>query len=437
MRKIVANIGWIFFDKIFRMAAGILVGIWIARYLGPSDFGILNYAMLFPTILSSIAGLGLTSILMIEYVSFNDDPVKQHSLVSNGLALKLTAGVLMYGLILVLNYAVNWDKPGLLMLINVSGTILILQSSDTIDTYFQAHTKAKLSVLMKLIAFGIATAARVYALLMHRGIFFFVVINIIEITVSYGLIIGAYKRYTGQLISTLTRAIDSQIMRRLVRIAWPVMITEFFIFIYMRVDQFMIESLSTSRELGLYGAVLRLSETWYFIAIAVTTSFYPRIAEFWPNNKEKFYKQYQVLVDILVYISLLLAIFTSFFSNQLISLLYGPAFTGAGIILSVHIWSGIFVFMGVGTGNLMIVENLQKFVLIKTMIGALVNIVLNVLLIPKYGALGASIATLVSYGLSAYGINALYSPSKPVFRLQSRSFINFLTLKWPLQRINF
>lgn len=432
MRKIINNIGWIFFDKIFRMAAGILVGIWIARYLGPNDFGILNYALLFPTLFSSIAGFGLTNVLMVEYVSANNDPLKQHSLVVNGLTIKLVSGILMYCFVFLLNYILNYDNFSLFLLVSITGTALIFQSSDVLDTYFQAQTKAKLSVIVKLIAFSLATAIRVYGLLTHQSILFFVIVNVIELLLGYGLIIGVYQRYTGRLISVINQAVNWPLLAQLMRIGWPIMFTEFFVFIYMRVDQFMIESLSTNRELGLYGAVLRLSEAWYFVCIAITTSFYPKIAALWDTNRQGFYKNYQQMLNLLIYISLGVAVLTSLFADTLITLLYGPKFHGAGIILSVHIWTGLFVYIGVGTNNLFIVNNLQQFVLIRTIVGALINIIINYWLVPQYGALGSSIATLFAQFCSAYALNFFYNRAKPIFYLQSRALLSVLTLRKPV-----
>ena len=432
MRKILANIGWIFFDKIFRMAIGIVVSLWIARYLGPDEFGVLNYAMLFPTVFISIAGFGLTNTLLIEFVALKDDINQQHRLVQIGLLIKVIAGFLTYALNFCVNYIFNHDNPELFRLINLTGTVLILQSSDIIDTFFQSQTKAKLSVVVKLVAFCIASIIRVYALLSHRGIFFLALVNVIEMIIVYIFMIKIYKQHVLSNLYQIGQIIDYGLIRKLIRMSWPIMVTEFFVFIYMKVDQFMIEGLSTNKELGYYGAALRLSETWYFIAIAVNTSFYPKIAESWSINRDRFYKQYQALLDLLTYISIGLAIFVSLFSNQLISLLYGADYHSAGLILSVHIWAGVFVFTGVGTNNLMIIKNLQKFVLIKTIAGAFINIGLNFLLIPEYGALGASIATLISYGLQAYVLNLFFQPARFVFNLQSKSFVNFLTLQRPM-----
>ena len=435
MRKILANISWIFFDKIFRMLTGILVGIWIARYLGPGDFGVLNYALLFPTILSSIAGLGLTNVLMVEYVSAHDDILKQHGLVSNGIVMKIVGGVLMYILVICLNYVFNRGNPLLFLLINITGSVLILQSSDVIDTYFQAQTKAKLSVIMKLIAFALSAAMRIYGLLTHQSILFFVIVNVVELGMGYGLVVGAYRYFADKSIGELIRAIDQKVMRNLIQISWPIMLTEFFVFVYMRMDQFMIESLSSNRELGLYGAVLRLSEAWYFISIAITTSFYPKIASLWNNDRPGFYRNYQQMLNLLIYISVGVAIFTNLFADSLISILYGPKFLGGGIILSVHIWTGLFVYIGVGTSNLFVINNLQQFVLGRTIIGAVINIALNYWLIPYYGALGSSIATLIAQFCSSYALNFFYARAKPIFYLQSRALLSVLTLQKPVLNV--
>lgn len=420
------------------MIVGVLVSVWVARYLGPSEFGILNYAMLFPTVLMSLAGFGLTNILLIDFVAANNDLEKQHRLTQLGLFIKLMFGSLAYVISCSLNYILNKDNPVLFQLINLTGVILILQSSDIIDTYFQSQTKAKLSIVVKLIAFGLASLLRIYALKNDKKINFLVVINIIESLLVYVLSLMVYQQKISSLFSNISQAVNLKLIKQMIQTAWPIMITEFFVFVYMRVDQFMIEELSTNRELGLYGAALRLSEAWYFIAGAITTSFYPKIAEYWLINREKFYNQYQSLLNILTYMSIGLSIFVSVSANRLIEVLYGPDFQQAGSILSVHIWAGVFVFIGVGTNNLMIVNNLQKFVLIKTITGALLNVLLNFWLIPLYGAMGASIATFISYGFQAYLLNYFLKEARPIFNLQSQSFINFITLKRPIMaKFNF
>jgi PST family polysaccharide transporter len=430
MRKVLTNIGWIFFDKVFRMAASLLVGIWVARYLGPNNFGTLNYATLFPAIFLSIAGLGLTNVIMVEYIKEKDNVSEQIKLVSTSFFMKLAAGAVCYFLALVCNYIVNKDNLLLFSLINIYTSILLFQCSDVIDTYFQAQTKAKVSVIIKLLAFVVAVAGRVYGLKTSQSLAFFAYMNIIEVILVFLFSIAVYSKITKQALLKIVSFFDYHLVRKLIMMSWPVMCAEFFIFVYSRIDQFMIESLSSTHELGLYGAALRLSESWYFVSIAVATSFYPRIADFWLTNKEEFYRQYQFLIDILVYISSSLAIVVSIFSEDLISTLYGNEFKGAGSILSVHIWAGVFVFLGVGINNLMVVNNLQRFVLIKTIAGAGINIILNLFFIPKMGALGASIATLIAQALSSYLFNFFYVKSRSIFHIQSKSFVNFLTLKW-------
>lgn len=432
MWKIVSNIGWIFFDKIFRLILGMLVSVWIARYLGPGEFGILNYALLFPTVFISIAGFGLTNTLTVDFVSANGNSERQHQLVQTGLFVKLVIGILAYVISCTFNYILNSEKAVMFQLINFTSLILILQSSDVIETYFQSQTKAKVSVIVKLIAFVSASIFRVYALINKESIFFLVIINIIELSIAYALMITVYQKKIASILFNVSKNVNLKLIQRLAMVAWPIMVTEFFVFVYMRIDQFMLEAMANSKELGLYGAALRLSETWYFIAGAITTSFYPKIALSWNNNKEKFYAQYQDLLNVLTYISVALAVFVSVFAKQLIVLLYGQLFVEAGIVLSIHIWAGVFVFMGVGTNNLMIIKNLQKFVLLKTVIGATLNVLLNLWLIPRYGALGASVATLVSYGIQAYVLNLFQKDAFAIFKLQSKSFINFITFQNPV-----
>ncbi|MBO0930954.1 flippase [Fibrella aquatilis] len=429
IRLSLRNAGWMFFDKIFRMATSLLVGIWLARYLGPEQFGILNYAILFPTIFLSIAGFGLNNILMIEYTAAAGDLLKQRKLVSGGVYIKFTIGCLTYLMSFLANYILNYSNDVLFVIINITGSVLIFQSSEAIDTYFQARSRAKLSVIVKSLALFTTSIFRIYAIINKLDIIYFVMINFIELLISYILTLIVVRTALEANIFDIIKEIDLRIIKKLSSQSWPIMLSEFFVFIYMKIDQFMIKSLSTDHEIGYYTAALRLSEVWYFIAIAITASFYPNIAKYYDSDRKNFLALYQKLINILSFISIIISIFISMFSSSLVYFIFGEQYTGVAPILSVHIWSGVFVFTGVGISNLMVIENLQKFILVKTIIGAFVNVLLNIWLIPRFGALGASVATLIAYSLSAYFLNFFYTKAKFIFAMQTQSFTNFLTLK--------
>lgn len=422
--KAVANAGWVFVDRIFRMAAGLVVGIWTARYLGPEQFGLLNYAAVFPAALLSVASLGLTSLLLTELVRQTD--YSERDVLGTGFALKFAAGLLTFGLILIASYGLHYDQALMRYMIFFSSFILIFQSADVLDLFFQSKTKSKQSVKAKTVALLISTSLKVYFLVQHYSLLAFSALTLIEVGLTTTLMVLLYQQESGQYM--LSWRFSRPLARYLLRLSWPIMVSEFFIFIYMRVNQFMIGGLSSPAELGRFSAALKLSEVWYFVAIAITSSFYPMIVKLKDQDEGAFVKGYQQLLSFLALISITISVGITLFANVIVGLLYGNQYAGVAQILVIHIWSGVFVFLGVGIGNWFVLHGLQRILLYKTIAGAVLNVLLNLLLIPRFGAVGASIATLIAYFVSAYAMNSLFGKTKIVFQMQTTAIANAFRL---------
>ncbi|SFD55771.1 flippase [Spirosoma endophyticum] len=417
--KSLVNVGWLFFDKIFRMATGMIVGIWLARYLGPSEYGLLNYVNVFPLILAPLASLGVNNILVSEIPIQNVEAVDR--LVRTTVSLKFLSGLISFFLILIACNIIHASNQQLILLISISSLGLIVQCFDAVDVYFQSIQKIHYSIIPKVISFSLTTAVRIYGLTAHYHLSFFIAISICDILISYLTIYWIYLTQHGHSIFSFL--FDKAIVQRLIQLAWPLMLAEFFIFIYMRIDQLMLKYLADSHELGRYSAALRLSEVWYFVAGAITMSFYPSIIALRAHDYNGYLNRYQKLLNILAVCGITIGIVFSILANGITSMLYGPEYEGVGPILSIHIWTGLFVFIAVGTNNWFIVENMQRFLLGRTIMGAVVNAGLNLFLIPLYGAIGASVATLLAQLCAAYLTNGLYSRTKEVFELQSNALL--------------
>jgi O-antigen/teichoic acid export membrane protein len=151
-----------------------------------------------------------------------------------------------------------------------------------------------------------------------------------------------------------------------------------------------------SQAVGIYASAVKLSEAWYFVPIIISSSLFPAIIESKKISEELYYERLQKLYDFLVVIALAIVIPTTLLSDWVIDILYGQAYFGAGAVLSIHIWAGLFVFLGVARGKWILTENLQKYTFMYTSIGAVSNIILNLYLIPVLGINGAAFATLIS-----------------------------------------
>ncbi|GAB3329542.1 flippase [Larkinella ripae] len=424
-RKAFANAGWVFFDRIFRMATALLVGVWSARFLGPAQFGLLNFAQTFPIALTSLSGLGLANVLVTEIV--RNDKYSEKQLLGTGFVLRLIAGTVSFVSIALLARLFYADEPLLQSMILFTSSILVYQSLEVIDLHFQARIKTRLSVIAKSTAFALSTVLRVYFLANQFGLLAFASITFVEATLAAIILVIFYNRHNDQPI--FRWQFNRELATHLLSISWPIMIAEFFTFMYMRADQLMLKELASDLELGKFSAALRLSEAWYFISTAITASFYPTIVQLKSQNEEAFQRAFRKLLTLLIGISILIALTISFSASYLITFLYGQQYTGVDKILIIHIWAGVFVFMGVGSSYWFILHNKPRILLIRTIAGAVVNILLNLILIPRYGAIGTSIATLVAQLTTAYLIHYFISQTRPIFFAQTAAFADLFRLK--------
>jgi O-antigen/teichoic acid export membrane protein len=182
-----------------------------------------------------------------------------------------------------------------------------------------------------------------------------------------------------------------------------------------------------AKEVGFYAAAVRLSESWYFIPVAISNAIFPAIVNAKNISLELYKSRLQKLYDILAWMAIGISIPISFFATDIIILLYGKDFLPSAMILTIYIWAGAAVFLGVASSQYLVTENLTKISLFRTSLGMIVNVILNILLIPKYGIVGSAVATLISYSLATLSIVFFRKTSHQFFMmLKSIALINLI-----------
>jgi len=182
------------------------------------------------------------------------------------------------------------------------------------------------------------------------------------------------------------------------------------------------------RDVGLYSAAVRLSEAWYFVPVIITTSLFPAIVNAKKTSEKLYHARLQRLYTTLMWMAIAVAVPMTFLSDWLITLLYGEAYKGAGQVLMIHIWAGIFVSIGVASGSWYISENLQRYAFYRTAIGASINVILNLILIPIFGLIGAATATVIAQSMAALFFDVLTKKTRIVFymKLKTLYFANLI-----------
>ena len=418
-QKIIFNSIWVIIDKIIRLVGGLVVGVWVARYLGPYDFGSFNYAMTIVALCGPLISLGLNNIVLTDMIRFPNDG----RILFTSLVMKLCSGTVMCLLIYLFSFTLRNEQLTRMLLIILSFQC-IFQSSDIFDVFNQSRTESRNTVIAKSTAYILVNIIKVYALIRGYSLIFFGLLTILETLIAAAVLLYFYFNVSKQSIKTWS--FDKALAVKLLARSWPLIISDLFISIYMRLDQVMIKNMAGNAELGRYSAAVRLSEIHYFFAGAICISVYPSIVKLKDKSEESFLNGFQKLFNILTAVSVAVAIFFTFFSNPIAMRLYGAKYPGVGNILAINIWTGVFVFLGVGSSNWFIVNNLQRYVVIRTLTGAIINALLNLILIPRYFGLGAAIATLIAQAFATVIANSFSKQTRPIFILQMKSFLSLL-----------
>ena len=395
--KYFKNTSWLFGEKILRMVVGLFVGIWVARYLGPEQFGLFSYAQSFVGLFSAIATLGLDGIVIRELVK---DESRRDELIGTAFWLKVMGalGVLTL-LAITVNFTSNDSFTNTLVFIIASATIF--QSFNVVDMYFQSRVLSRYVVYANIISLFVSSIIKITLILNEAPLIAFVWMVLFDsFILACGFLYFYIKKNSIINIRHLTFSRVTAVS--LLRDSWPLILSAIVISIYMKIDQVMIKEMLDSEAVGQYAVAVRLSEAWYFIPMVIASSLFPAIVNAKKQSEELYYARLQKLYDLMVWIAIAIALPMAFLSDWVVSFLYGEQYSQAGSVLMIHIWAGIFVFLGVASSKWLLGENLQIFSTINTTIGAVVNIGLNYTLIPRIGVEGAAWATFISYFVAAY-----------------------------------
>lgn len=422
-RRYAVNTTWLMAEQILRIIAGILVGIWVARYLGPEQFGIFSYVLAFTTIFGGIAKLGLDGILVRELIH---QPKLQNTYMGTAFWLKVIGAVMVtVFMACIVPFTSNDATTNLYIFIIAGG--LFFQGFEVVEFYFQSQVLAKLISICKVIQLIFSSIIKVCLVLIQADLFWFVCVTSLDM---FSLAFSYFIAYRIKGNASFFKCFDVEIAKKLLKDSWMLVFSSLVVMIYMRIDQIMIKEMLGDYEVGIYSAAVKLSEAFYFIPVLLTASVFPAIINARKESAALYQKRMQRLYTFLIWLAIIVALPITLLSEWLIMLLFGEAYLPAGQVLMIHIWAAVFVFMGVAFSKYLLAENLQKIAFQRTLLGAIANVCLNFILIPKYGLQGAAIATLLAQFMANYMYDFFDKRLHNQLRFKTQAiFLPFKTLK--------
>lgn len=406
LQKIITNTGWLFTDQVIRMGVGLLVSVWVARYLGPSRFGILSYAVAFVSLLSVLATLGLDGIVVRDIVR---DPSCKEETLGTAFLLKFFGGLLTFLSTGVGIYLLRSDDTLTRWLVGIVAVGTMFQAFDVVDFWFQSQIQSKFTVYAKNGAFLAMALVKVALILNRAPLIAFALAGVGELMLAAAGLAFVYRSKGNQFTSlrfSLRRA------KTLLRDSWPLVLSGLAIYVQAKFDQVMLGEMVGANEVGQFSAAMKLIEVFGFIPMIIYSSVAPEITKAKVEGDEVYNNRLTNVYRLMFILFLAAAVPIFLFSERLVVMLYGVAYGKAGILLSLFAIRLFFANFGVAKGLFITNENLFKYSLISATAGALVNICLNYLLIPTYASIGAIWAMIASFAVTTFIMDLFFQKTR-------------------------
>lgn len=391
VRTYATNISWLFFAKIFTTAISFFVTAYVIRYLGPVQYGTLTFSLSMAAVFSFITDLGLEKIVSREFILKKTSDSK---LLGTSIILKFI-GAIIAMLVSSLVAILYIKDPTIKLYIIFANISLVLQPYSIINSYFQAKSKSKFPSILSIGAIVILSLSKVALIRSGASLESFIYITICEPLIYALGYLYIYRRYDEG--SHVRWSFDRKLASELLRESWPLIFASAFSIIFIRIDQLIIQYLLGPREVGLYDAGVRVAEGWYFLPSIVTTALFPAIINSMKQGKDIFERRITHIYRLMYGMSLAIIIPIVLLAPWIVQILYGKEYTETTSIIQIYSWAGLFISVGIVIQQHLIAVNKSKYLLATTCVGAVSNILLNILFIPHYGIIGAAYATLFSY----------------------------------------
>jgi len=413
------NTLWMMSRPVLRLAAAFFVGIFVIRYLGPARFGQLSFAESFARLFIPLAVLGMDPILMRDLVT---DTSKSNYMLGTAFVMKIIgSGVMIVSVSLAVQFTSS-DMVTKLMTIIIASSVVFFPFFQVTEQHFQSQVKAKFSSLCENLSVFFSTGLKAVFVCLRLSVVWFAIVILLERMFRTIVLLIVYAKQGGTVVAW---QFDAKYARSLIRESWPMFLSGLSAVFYMRIDQVMIKEMISNEALGNYAAAVRVSEMWYFIPITICASLFPAILAAKRTNYQTFLKRMHNLYAFLFWLAISIAVPMTFLSTIIVTALFGDEYVRAGTVLSIHIWAAVFFFLQTASGRWLIAQGQTRKILYMNMGGLGINLLLNFLLIPRFGISGAAVATLLAQVYSGFLYDAIDKDMRTSFMMKVKVWIPF------------
>lgn len=409
------NAGWLIGGRVARLVIDLTVGLITARYLGPARYGLISYAGAYTAFFTAICGLGISTVLVKELI---DGTETEGQIMGTALGLQLLAGALSVLTIAGISAVADAGETTTRLVVALSSLRLLLQSFETFSYWFQAKLRARVTATVGLISYAVAAAYRVYLLVTGRSVVYFALASLIDAACSAILLLLLYRHQGGGALG-LSHRYAASLLRRSYHFILPGLMVA----VYGQTDRIMLKHMVGDTELGYYATAATLSTAWCFVLSAIIESASPSILSAFRTSRTDFLRRNRRLYAVVFYLSLSVSLLLTLCGGPVVRLLYGVEYLPSVAPLRVLTWCTVCSYLGVARNLWVVSLERQSYLKYVYMASAALNVLLNFLLIPFWGATGAALASLLAQLLSTLLLPLCIRPLRANALLMLRAIV--------------
>ncbi|MCH5296324.1 MAG: flippase [Ruminococcus sp.] len=384
------NVSWIVIGRVYQMVVNLVISMITARYLGPSNYGLINYVASFTALMTAFCTLGTNDTIVNEFIS---DKKNQGKILGSTIFFRVCSGILSVITIVLVVLLLNPNDSLTVWVAFVYSTTLIFQSFESINYWYQFNLRSKVTTKVYMVGYTVVAIYKVLLLVFQKSVVWFAASNAIDYIVVAILLCIAYHNHNGSLYPM---AVSKKIGFDIIKRSHHYIISGTMVALYGQMDRIMIAGFMSEKEVGYYTASINTCTIWAFVLNAVIDSARSVIMPLYETDKKLYEKRLTQLYSAIIYLSFFVAILMTVFAELIIQILYGNEYLPASGSLRIATWSTAFSYLGVARSIWLVQHNQQKYEKYIAIIGACSNLCLNCVMIPVWGILGAAIATLVT-----------------------------------------
>lgn len=386
--KVLKNASWIIVCRVAQSVLSMVVTILTARFLGPSNYGIINYAASIVAFFVPFMQVGLNFIL-VQAVIQNDD--REGEVMGTALAMSLASGVLSVIGVFAFVMVANYNDPTTIIVCVLYSLLLIFQALEHFQYWFQAKLLSKYTSITMLVAYFVVSAYKIYLLLTGKGVYWFAVSQALDYAIIAFALFAIFNKVSGVKLS-FSKEMAKKMFDKGKHYIFPTLMVT----LYANIGKVMLTLMTDEAICGFYSAAVMCVGMATFVYNAIIESVRPVILEAKKKGDESYKKMLTALYSFIIYLALLESIFLTIFPKLIVNILYGADYAATIPLLRVLAWYLIFSYIGLVRNVWILAEEKEKHLWKINLGGAIVNLVLNFILIPILGAMGSAITALIT-----------------------------------------